>query len=329
VYGIGQYMRPPLWDTFWLTNTHVTSFGLPVPYEIRVFSMMNSPGSVAAFAVSAMILLFAEGTLGFAVAAMGVSLVALTIVRAAWLMCAVSTIVLILQASASQKFKLILGVAVVIFGGSVLIGSHALPPEVVNRLTERFATFSDVHSGNDASAEARVATYDTLFSRLGKSPLGEGFGATSSIAATAEKRDLPPLDSGVLESTLTLGIPMGSVYFVTMGALAFIAYRASRLDRRRFSAYSALLIGNIATLPVSNSLIGEGSILTWAAIGFLLANAELAAVRQQRQIAWLRGRARAAAGIADETRRSGRTSSTDIVHGGDNRDGMVGRPVPL
>ena len=281
-------MNPPLWDTFWMRNVKVTAFGYPNPYEVRVFSMMNSPLSVAIFVASAMILLAATGTAGLAVAAMALPLLALTLVRSAWLTCAIGLTVLFLQASASQKLKLGAGLAIAVVGGMALFSSHMLSPQVANQLSQRFATFSNVQSGTDESADARLMTYSVFFDRLAKNPLGEGFGANSSTVSDAEKRDLPVLDSAVVESALTFGVPVGMVYFIAMGTLVFVACRASRLDSRRLSAFSALLIGNIATSPLGANLFGEASVLTWVAIGLLLANAELYVWRQKMHVAWLR-----------------------------------------
>ena len=48
LYGIYQFIAPPVWDTNWLTNVSLTdlnpSFGQPEPFQIRVWSTMNTPG---------------------------------------------------------------------------------------------------------------------------------------------------------------------------------------------------------------------------------------------------------------------------------------------
>jgi hypothetical protein len=326
VYGVQQYVNPPLWDTFWMTNVKVTAFGYPNPYEVRVFSMMNSPLSVAVFVVSAMILLTATGTAGLAVAAMALPLLALTLVRSAWLICAIGLTVLFLQASASQKLKLSAGLATAVVGGMALFSSHMLPPQVANQLSQRFDTFSNVQSGTDESADARLMTYGVFFDRLAKNPLGEGFGANASTVSDAEKRDKPVLDSAIVESALTFGVPVGMVYFIAMGTLVFVACRASRLDSRRLSAFSALLIGNVATSPLGANLFGEASILTWVAIGFLLANAELYVWRQKMHVAWLRDFALRSA-VDGPRRWSARAAARPLRDNGYYRAGT--RPMPM
>src|SRR4030081_1469123 len=52
VYGIIQYVFLPPWDAFWLQNVSAQgslSFGKPFPFQVRVFSMLNSPGPFGSF----------------------------------------------------------------------------------------------------------------------------------------------------------------------------------------------------------------------------------------------------------------------------------------
>ena len=55
-YGVALYFAPARWGVDWLTNIQLVdpglaSIGNPLPYELRVFSTMNSPGSFTAFAL--------------------------------------------------------------------------------------------------------------------------------------------------------------------------------------------------------------------------------------------------------------------------------------
>jgi hypothetical protein len=52
VYGIVQYAVAPEWDRFWLKHViagGASSFGRPEPLQIRVFSMLASPGPFGGF----------------------------------------------------------------------------------------------------------------------------------------------------------------------------------------------------------------------------------------------------------------------------------------
>src|SRR5579871_1409389 len=48
-YGVFQYVFAPPWDTAWMQNVAAESFGQPLPFEIRPFSVLNAPGPFANF----------------------------------------------------------------------------------------------------------------------------------------------------------------------------------------------------------------------------------------------------------------------------------------
>lgn len=58
VYGIVQYLMPPEWDRFWLINAPVASQGAPEPFELRVWSTMNSTEPFSAVMTAGLLLLF-------------------------------------------------------------------------------------------------------------------------------------------------------------------------------------------------------------------------------------------------------------------------------
>jgi len=49
VYGLFQYVAPASWDVLWIEGSQFTSAGLPVPFGLRIFSTLNSPGPAANF----------------------------------------------------------------------------------------------------------------------------------------------------------------------------------------------------------------------------------------------------------------------------------------
>ena len=44
LYGMYQFVSPPLWDINWMQRSGMTTIGRPVPFEVRVFGTMHSPG---------------------------------------------------------------------------------------------------------------------------------------------------------------------------------------------------------------------------------------------------------------------------------------------
>ncbi|GAC1494538.1 MAG: hypothetical protein NVS2B11_17790 [Acetobacteraceae bacterium] len=55
-YGVLQYVDPPAWDRYWMLYAPINSIGLPEAYQVRVFSMMNSPASFAVFTACGLLL---------------------------------------------------------------------------------------------------------------------------------------------------------------------------------------------------------------------------------------------------------------------------------
>jgi hypothetical protein len=56
LYGLYQFVAPPTWDANWMLSSGMESIGQPRPFEIRVFSTLNSPASLAYY-LAALILI--------------------------------------------------------------------------------------------------------------------------------------------------------------------------------------------------------------------------------------------------------------------------------
>ena len=52
IYGLYQYFILGPWDALWMETSGANSFGSPEPLQVRVFSTMNSPQSLAGFLVA-------------------------------------------------------------------------------------------------------------------------------------------------------------------------------------------------------------------------------------------------------------------------------------
>ena len=60
LYGMYQFVSPPLWDINWMQRSGMTTIGRPVPFEVRVFGTMHSPGILASFLVIPLVLWLAR-----------------------------------------------------------------------------------------------------------------------------------------------------------------------------------------------------------------------------------------------------------------------------
>lgn len=276
-YGVAQYFNPQPWDVMWLQNvmesTGTNSFGRPEAYQIRVFSTLNSPGSLAMFLASAVPLMLGEGGLIALAGVAGLPALLLSIVRSGWLACIAGVAVTFLAARAARQMTFLAAGFGVVALGIAFAGSVQLAPEVVNSLTERFSTFSEI--GSDGSAQERLDTYSSFFERLADSPLGEGFGANASLSSSADKRDLPPLDSGLLEAFLTFGPVVGALYFIAFGHLIWLGYAAARKARGSMPGHIGAVMSVVAVIPLGSNQLGESGIIMWVALGILIASADV------------------------------------------------------
>lgn len=272
VYGIYQFLYAPLWDVFWLSNIDNPTFGEGEAFKIRVFSMMNSPGSVAVFSALAMILLAGDSLLGIGVAAVALPLLGLTVIRTAWLALGVGLAVLFWKASAMNRLGISFSIVIIASMFMIVLSSHTLPPDIRNLITDRFSTFSDL--GTDKSTYDRLRVYHSFFDRLSESPWGEGFGVNeSTVTRQASRGPITSIDSGLLEAYMIYGVFIGTLYFVTMIEFVRQAWRALSQLPSQFSGHMAVICAVIAMIPLGSIQTGESGVLLWTAFGLLMAAA--------------------------------------------------------
>ena len=92
-YGLLQFVALPPWDAYWMQQvisvTHMASIGKPHSFEVRVFSVLNSPEPCGAFLAVAIALnlyrLTEKRILPLAGLVLCVITLALTLVRSAWI----------------------------------------------------------------------------------------------------------------------------------------------------------------------------------------------------------------------------------------------------
>ena len=120
LYGIIQYMFMPAWDVAWMESVQIKEFGLPIPYEVRVFSMLNSPATFAQFLVIATIMFLPRLTFrnGFLLLPVFTGIV-LSLLRASWVVLPFSIITF--SFLTSRRKQLLTGVATFIGVGILAI----------------------------------------------------------------------------------------------------------------------------------------------------------------------------------------------------------------
>src|SRR5262249_30183238 len=151
IYGIMQYFNPSPADSYWITASAMSSIGSPEPEQVRVFSTMNSPASLANFLVFSLILVGFVGSRWNLLICFGPGTVALLLSQSgtAWLALAASIIYTLFYTTTKLR-SLILVIALASAAIFAII-STPFGDIVSNRLE----TISD-SPGQDGSAQARL-----------------------------------------------------------------------------------------------------------------------------------------------------------------------------
>ena len=272
IYGIYQCFNVPAWDMEWVMNVKMfTMAGTSDVFKIKPFSMLNSPGTCAAW-VSTLILLSLHfrNRLSVVVLPAAVFFLALTQVRAN-LGAVLFGLGIALFSGQKQIVKsLLMFIAV----AAVVLGTlSALDPRIAESLAGRFGTLGNL--AEDQSAQAREELYRSLPDLLEKYPLGLGIGGIGRGAVAGNNgntdADFVSVDGGPIAIYLALGWAAGTIYFigifVIVGA-ALVAAKQSRSPTALALAITAL--GEAATLPFTN-LVGLQGLIIWLPAAYAIA----------------------------------------------------------
>jgi len=210
LYGIVQFYVLPAWDAFWMRNAEMASIGQPYPHQVRLFSMLDSPGPFAVTMMTGLILLFAGQNVFVLLAAVpGYVSFLLARVRGAWLGWVIAVGVLISQTTGRFRTRL-LGTAAAIAIVTVPVVLTSGP--VAQTTASRMETFENVEE--DGSVQARMRLYRNAPLRIALNPVGWGLGSRS-------------MDSGILTLFWQLGWPGAFLYLIGLGLLLRDVFRGS------------------------------------------------------------------------------------------------------
>lgn len=278
VYGIIQYTVLPPWDSAWMTSVSMDSNGAALPFEVRVFSTLNSPGTFAAFLTVATIMFLPRLTLrsGLLLVPIFIGL-GLTMVRAGWVTLLFCIVVFALLTT--RRTQLLKGVATFIGIGVLTIALSPLffTAGIGTNLQNRLSSLSSI--GSDASAADRAGQMADAF-RFGiGDPEGAGLGFVGvgtrldSAQATASN-----LDSGYLSRFVEMGVPGTIAFLASLGfalsAAGGVWKTAVRNGDTQMQDRAALAITMQVALLALN-LFGDASmgfpaILAWTTLGLVL-----------------------------------------------------------
>lgn len=264
IYGIAQHLAPQAWDQFWMVASKIPSIGQPFPGQVRVFGTMNSPVSFAAYATFGL-LLFGFMPRSFvppilvplvAILPLGIAIL-LTSVRTAWISASVSLLFCLLFRRTRGRATLMI---VCLSFAAVFAVSFTSFGDVI---ASRFATL-DGNVAGDGSGSERLGDYFHVFSEDSRYIFGTG------LAPVDGDTKLSALDGQILMAGVQMGTVFGVLYVVGMvwaGVRAVLQVRGSADPLRLVAA--ALVVGNLAVIPLTAVGIGEIGFLFWMAVGAL------------------------------------------------------------
>jgi hypothetical protein len=265
IYGVWQYLDPPAWDRWWMINSDMTSIGHPLPRQVRVFSMLNSPVALAIVLLAAILLLVtSRHPLRWAASIVGGVALLLSKVRSVWLVGIVALLMVIKRLPGRQRIAL-----VVVLLALVTVVQVALIYGGMDQVVRsRAETLTDI--SEDQSYQERLAFTVRAAGEVLSDPLGRGLGSTGGAAWLTTGSGVVVFDNGLLDIFYSLGW-LGGVLF--LGALAWTCLRvrhASLILRDGFSAAGlSVLLGLGALLAAGNSLNGVGGMFFWGLAGLL------------------------------------------------------------
>ena len=259
LYGVYQCVHPPAWDTTWLEHMIADlgdeSFGRPEPYQIRVWSTLNSPGVFANVLMAGLLLLFSvRSRLKPLAVAAGYSAFLLTLVRTSWLGWLVGLVVLARSSRGREIPRLLASLLLL----PVLVVPLLLNAQFATAVSERLQTFQS--TGHDESLLDRTEEYRALLTSLAADPFGEGVN-------NAETWHGYIMDSGIIRLLYGCGW-LGTALLLGGLVLGMRSIPSGRLSGDPMaSVYHAVLLAMMCELLSGNCFVGSAGAILWTCIG--------------------------------------------------------------
>lgn len=264
-YALVQYALLPEWDRYWMTMSPLGSgpygiLGTPKPFQLRVFGSMNSPHSLStSLAVAALLTLASRGggyTVSMVLSAAGIlvslqrSVVALLVPLVGWAA---------LTGTNVTRRRL---AGVLALSMAAIVGLLSVSEDSLARVEERF-TEQDI--AGDESLRIRLWQYSDAAVWVDERPEGRGFGWRS-----VSDGPVFVLDSGLIDTMMTLGAGPGLLYLFAFGVLVAAACTPA-IWRGDFAGCAALaVVFSSVQLFFGFPLIGEHGFFTFLALGLAL-----------------------------------------------------------
>ncbi|HWA15404.1 MAG TPA: O-antigen ligase family protein, partial [Gemmatimonadales bacterium] len=270
LYGCYQFINPPMWDRVWMVSSGMYSVGRAFPFEVRVFSMVNSPLNFATILVAGLfIALGARGIARVLSLSIGAIALLLSLVRSVWIAGILGFLFYLysVPVRAARKF---------LMAGAVSLGLIAMVPIFVpdeimgptwELLEKRFLTFTDL--SQDVSYKDRASFLDNISNVVVESPQGYGLGSTGVSSTLADAGDgIRDFDNGLFAVLYSLGW-FGGVGLIGSAIAILMSVMPRRETIEDTIAKSARAVAATSLILIAGSNVFEGvnATILWSALG--------------------------------------------------------------
>jgi hypothetical protein len=263
VYGMWQFVAPQPWDTAWMINTELTTIGRPVPFEVRVFSTMHSPGVLGSFLFVPLVLWLAQPTIRGLPAACAATIgLVLSQVRTAWLGLAVSAVFVLAALPHRIRARVLVLGAV----AALCVTPFLFLPDVADMAAARFATLTEPDS--DASALSRLEGHLLAFDFVATRPLGAGLG----VGDPRVDQVMSLNDSMLVATLVQFGIVGAFLYFASLCLVLGVLWRYYRnAQTLETTGLACAGLGLLSTAGLAAMTAAAPGVLFWLIGGLAVA----------------------------------------------------------
>ncbi len=259
IYGLVQFCLLPPWDLLWQENVLELGYGnvgTPAPFELSVWSTLNTPGHLASVMIPCLLLLFnSKQVLSIPATVTGILNLLLANNRSSWGGFLVGCFVLISKLKPHIQIRVIMTALVII----LLVFPLATMEPFSSKITDRVQSISNVEE--DASFGARKSVYNALLDKALINPRGYGMGSLSLA------------DSGLLVVFFEMGW-LGSIFYAGGYIFLFLNLfqnsQKSRADSFIVAARAASF-GLFIVVPMGNILTALPGTLIWSFASIVMA----------------------------------------------------------
>ena len=267
-YGVYQFVVAPEWDKYWLLQSKMfTSAGQPIPFGMRVWSTLHSPGPFGTVMQTGLLLLFTTtGPLIFPASAVGYLSFLLSQVRTSW----GGWLLGIIMIFGSVKPKIQMRLITIILVMTICVVPLVTIEPLSKVITTRFESFSNIEQ--DGSFRDRSATYDRNLNLALSNVVGNGFGNIWKVNEKTGQIEVIVIDSGILDMFFTLGW-IGTIPYIS--GLLLMLNSVSNYTEGRFdsflSAARAIGISSCVQLIIYSGMLSIAGMIMWGFLAMAMA----------------------------------------------------------